>query len=328
MSKIRLITSSDEHLADQNPGFRKDDYRGAILSKLAYQGDMAKRFEADALIRGGDFFHNKAANRTTHNTIQQAARIHRSYGFPTYALAGNHDMSNNDPESIYAQQPLGVLFSTGVFNELDDVVIEKGSLRVRIVGVPYTVDLNVDQLQQKVSKKKDDEYVIAVVHALAAMAPDARTSEFFNETIFDYRDLVFPGSPDAYVFGHYHKDQGIVDHMGVKFVNLGSISRGALTFENLERKPKIGMFSIDSSGLSVEEHVLPCADPSDIFDLEKKNKIVQEKKDIQEFIDRLRDDSTSKSTSDIRTTLASFPDDVKIKAMEILEAAEAGVMDE
>lgn len=328
MAKIRFVTSSDEHLSDQNPGFRKDDYRASILKKLEYQGEIGRRFEADALLRGGDFFHHKAANRTTHSTIQLAASIHRNYDFPTYALAGNHDMSYNDPDTVYQQQPLGVLFRTGVFNQLSEQVFQKGSLKVRVVGVHYTVDLDVEKLAELVRKRSDDEYVVAVVHALSSYAPSEKLSEFFHEPIFDYRDLVFPGSPDAYVFGHYHKDQGVQDHHGVKFINLGSISRGSLTFDNLDRKPKVGLISFDSSGISVEEHVVPHEDALAIFDLELKKKIVQEKKNIDDFILKLKSDSGVGSSNDMKSTLSSFPDDVRKKALEIMEAAEAGIMDE
>lgn len=332
MSEIRLITSSDEHLADLNPGFRKDNYRDAILAKLEWQGGLAKRFNADGFIRGGDFFHVKPANKTTMATMALAAKIHRGYPCPTWALPGNHDISNNDLDTV-PRQPLGVMFESGVFRPLEDQVFESGSLKVRVVGVPYVVDLDDEALRDMVRKRPDDDVVIAVVHALSANAPEQRVQTFFNERIFDYRDLVFKGCPDAYVFAHYHKDQGIQEIHGTHFVNLGAIGRGSLTFENMDRQPKSSSILINSQGLSLEEHAIPVRDAAEVFDLEKKKQLDKERRDLNEFIQQLRADSTITVGDDVRKKLdaleaAELAEDVKRKVQETLEAAEAGLVDE
>ncbi len=328
----RLITqvATDEHLADLPPGFRKDDYKASILHKLQWQGTMARSFNANAVLRGGDFFHVKAANKTTMRTMAAAARIHRGYGCPTYAMAGNHDMSSNDPDSVPGQ-PLGVMLGSGVFKPMADETFVSGSMKLRVVGVPYTTDIDVDGIHDLV-RKKDENYTVAFIHALAAMAPDERMNQFFHERVFDYRDLVFPGCPDIYVFGHYHKDQGIVEHLGVKFVNLGAISRGALTFENLDRKPKISLIKADSSGISVEEHVVPHEDAAHVFDLERKKRLDLERRSLDDFITQLRsnsamgDDDTSMDVR--RKELDKYPKDFRELALATLEAAESGVLDE
>lgn len=327
MSQIRFLTSSDEHLADLPPGFRKDDYRASILDKIAWQGGLAGRSLCDAIIRGGDFFHVKAANKTTHTTMQMVASLHKEFTCPTFALAGNHDMTNNDLSSVYRSQPLGVLFRTGVFRELNEQTFVNGTLKVRVVGVPYLTDLSVPDLTTRITKRQDDGYLIAVIHALASFAPDEKVQSFFNEPIIDYRDLVFPGCPDLYIFGHYHKDQGIVDHLGVKFINLGSISRGALTFENLERKPKSALVTITSSGVDAEEIILPHRDASDIFDLNLKRRLDTERRDLSDFIEKLKL-NTNDDVLDRNNMLASYPDNLRSLALEILEAAESGVLEE
>jgi DNA repair exonuclease SbcCD nuclease subunit len=328
MSKFRIITSTDEHLSDQPPGFRKDDYRSSILRKLQWQVDLAVSSNADAIIRGGDFFHVKAANRTSHSTIQSVAAIHRDLSIPTLALSGNHDMTNNDITSVMRGQPLGVLYRTGIFRELTNSVFDVGNRRVRIVGVSYDPLLTTDNLRERVRKTHDDDILVAVVHALSSFAPEEKIQSFFNEPIHDYRDLVFDGGPDCYVFGHYHKDQGIYDHLGVKFINLGSVSRGALTFENLNRKPKVSMITVTANGLDAEEILIPCEDANDIFDLDLKKRLDHEKRDLSDFISKLKSSFTVDSHTEIRNMLTSYPDDLRRTAEEVLEAAEAGVLDE
>lgn len=329
MSEIRFITSSDEHLADQTPGFRKDDYCSAILRKLEWQGEIARKFGPDGLLRGGDFFHTKAANKTTMATMAKVSDIHRHYSCPTYAIAGNHDLSHNDVDTVY-RQPLGVLAKSEVFQPLRDEEFISGSLKVRVIGLSYTPGLTHDGLRNAVNKNEGDGYVIAVVHALAAFAPNERIQSFFGETIFDYRDLVFDGCPDVYVFGHYHKDQGIQEHHGIQFVNLGAISRGALTFENLSRRPKISLIVCNSQGISIEEMEVPCGDPADVFDLERKQQLEKERRDLDEFIEKLKLDKTTAGSDGIEARMEAFqksnyPEDLKKLLLSTLEAAEAGV---
>ncbi len=329
MSDIRFITSSDEHLADLNPGFRKDKYRDAVLRKIEWQGEIASKVKATAVLRGGDMWHIKAANKNTHATSSLLADIHRKYPCPTYSCVGNHDMSMNDINTALTKQPISTFFKSGVFNRLTDQIFENGSLRVRVVGVDYTTDLGLGGLQDLVRKKPGTDYTIAFVHALAAMAPEERIQSFFNETIFDYRDLVFEGCPDAFLFGHYHKDQGIVDHLGIKFINLGAISRGALTFENLDRIPKISYIKCSSQGISVESINIPCEDAAKVFDLERKKKLEYERKSLDGFINQLKANATMASMDSLemrKQTLGQFPEDLRHLVLEILESSRAGTL--
>jgi DNA repair exonuclease SbcCD nuclease subunit len=331
VSNIRLLTSSDEHLADLNPGYRKDCYRDAVLEKLEWQGQLASKLEADAVVRVGDFFHVKPANKTTMATVAQSARIHRNYSCPTYAIGGNHDMSYNDPLSI-PKQPLGVLLRSGVFRHLKDETLTSGTLNVRLIGVEYTTDLYDDALREAVKKNDSSTYTIAFVHALAAFAPEERIQSFFNERVFDYRDLVFEGCPDVYVFGHYHKDQGVKEHLGVKFVNLGAVSRGALTFENLDRIPKVSSIICNSQGISIDVHDIPIKDASEVFDLEKKKVLDKERRNLDEFIKILRTTSTSTFESvdgkleELKNS--GYSEDLRNLILDTIEAAEGGVLED
>lgn len=334
MSEIRFITSSDEHVTnkDSNPGFRKDNYFESIIEKLIWQGEFARKFDADAVLRGGDLFHYKESNKTTMATLSRLSSVHRSYHCPTHSVSGNHDLSKNDMNSL-PRQPLGVLFKSGVFSSLSDHRFHCGSMRVRVVGVDYTVDLDYGGLQEKVQKVDGDTYTIAFVHALASMAPSEKIQSFFNERIFDYRDLVYDGCPDVYIFGHYHKDQGIQEHNCVKFVNLGAVSRGALTFENIERRPKISSIICNSQGISVEEHEIPTKDASEIFDFEKKKNLEKERKNIDDFITKLKSDSKDVGNSSLSNLISDFqgsdyPEELKKLLMEVIEAAEAGTLDD
>lgn len=328
MPEIRLLTSSDEHLSDQVPGFRKDDYRAAILAKLLWQGEMAGKFGAAAVLRGGDFFHVKKPSRTSKATLVEAMALHKAYPCPTYAIAGNHDMVYGDPSTL-PRQPLGVMYESEIFKRMSEVVFEDGSMSVRVVGVDYDPSMTSEKLAGMVGSK-GHTYTVAVVHALAEMAPSQRTQSFFNEQILDYRDLIFPGCPDIYIFGHYHKDQSVQEHMGIRFVNLGAIARGSLTVENLERKPKVALIRFDSAGVSIEECVVPHDDASKVFDLERKQAVETSQQSMTVFLDKLRSNAAMIGGADIRRRMDHFMEstefeaDEKVAVREVFEAAEAG----
>ena len=131
-----------------------------------------------------------------------------------------------------------------------------------------------------------------------------------------------------YVFGHYHKDQGIVDHNGVRFVNVGALSRGALNLENLERKPKMSLIEINGSGVSVEEIVVPHKDASEVFDLEKKKRIDIQMKDLKDFLVKLESNSamSSSDTLEVRLkNLTGISADLRSMVLDTIESVESGL---
>ena len=136
---VRLVWRTDIHMSDQTPCSRKDVWSETVLRKIHEVGEIAREVKADAVIDGGDFFDQKSPQKTSHNLIRLVAETHQDYPCPVYANIGNHDCVYGD-YSYIDQQPLGVLFSTGVFNRLydeHDVTFTSGGVKVRVVGIPY-----------------------------------------------------------------------------------------------------------------------------------------------------------------------------------------------
>ena len=116
---ITLVWRTDVHLSDVSPSSRKDDWASTVLGKLRQVGMVADRVRAAAVLDGGDFFHVKSPSRNTHDLVRRVADLHATYPCPVYANVGNHDCVYGDYEYL-DQQPLGVLFSTGVFRRCYD----------------------------------------------------------------------------------------------------------------------------------------------------------------------------------------------------------------
>jgi DNA repair protein SbcD/Mre11 len=324
MPRLSFLFRTDTHLSDNSPVSWKADYTEEIWNSLSQVGELAKQHQVNAVLDGGDYFHVKAPSKNSHHLVQKTALIHQGYKCPILMVPGNHDIRYNNLETL-ERQPLGTLYASRVFEQLDERVFEDGDLRVRVVGVPYSPNLTLTELMG-IQKKKGDTHLIAVVHTLAALKPPSSIEDFWNEPVFNYESLVSRNGPDAFMFGHWHKDQGVEVVGGKYFINQGALSRGALVRENLERTPKVALIEFDGSELKVQTFKLDVAPAEDVFDLEKKAVQERERQDIDQFVQRLVSEGEVDPDQTIEVNIRNldFADDVRGEALKYLEMAEVG----
>jgi DNA repair protein SbcD/Mre11 len=324
MSRLAFLFRTDIHLSDNSPVSWKADYTEEIWNSLGQVGELAKQYQVNAVLDGGDYFHVKAPSKNSHYLVQKTALIHQAYSCPILMATGNHDIRYNNLETL-ERQPLGTLYASKVFEQLTEKVFEDGNLRVRVVGVPYNPNLTLTELMG-IQKKKGDTHLIAVIHTLAALKPTASIEDFWNEPVFPYESLVSRNGPDVLMFGHWHKDQGVEVVGGKYFVNQGALSRGALVRENLERIPKVALIEFDGGDLKVQTFKLDVAPAVDVFDLEKKAVQERERQDIDQFVQRLVSEGEVDPDQTIEVNIKSldFADEVRSEALKYLEMAEVG----
>lgn len=323
MPRLAFLFRTDVHTSDRSPISWKGDYPAEIWASLEQVGQIAREREANAILDGGDYFHVKAASRNPHRLVERTARIHRAYPCPTYEVEGNHDISYNNLSTL-SDQPLGVLFASQVFQPLREEVFTDGDLQVRVVGVPYSPTRRLEDLL-KIQKKPGDTHLLAVVHALAAKSPPPQVEDFWNEPVFSYEALVSRNGPDMWMFGHWHKDQGIEEVGGKQFINLGALSRGALVRENLERTPKVAFIEATESSLTVTPISLVVAPGSEVFDLEKKATQEKERHDIEQFVLQLVSDGSLDPEASVEDNIRSlgFADEVRDEALRYFELVDS-----
>ena len=325
MPRIAFVYRTDTHVCDKSPVSWKADYPTEIWNNLEQIAKYAKERDANAVLDGGDYFHIKAASRNPHSLVIKSVAIQKTYPCPTYCVEGNHDIVYNSLDSI-DKQPLGVLYESGTFQHLREHVFEDGGMRVRVVGVPYNPERSLSELQA-IQKKPGDDYLIAVVHQLAGEAPPNKVEDFFGEPVFRYQDLVSQDGPDAWCFGHWHKDQGVVDIRGKKFINQGAVSRGSLTNENTQRRPKVSLLEMTPSGLIVVELPLLVAPAEDVFDFDQKARVEKESESIDQFILQLQENVKIDLSASIESNVGQleFAPTVRSAALEYLARAREGV---
>jgi DNA repair exonuclease SbcCD nuclease subunit len=323
VTRISFLFRTDVHVADKNPISWKGDYRSEILDDLVQIGQLADLHQVEAVLDGGDFFHVKTAVRTSHGLVIDVLKIHRDhYKKSVYGIEGNHDIFGNNLETIDSQ-PLGVLYNTLAFRNLRNEVFEKDGLRIRVVGFPYSPTRTLREIQA-VRKQPGDDYMVAVIHALAGKDPPAHVEEFYGEPVFRYDSLIYEGGPDVFCFGHWHKDQGVVCLEGRHFVNQGAVSRGSLTQDNLSRVPQVALLEFTPEGIGIKTIPLKVAAPEEVYDLERKGRQEKVSLVISQFIDQLQQGLVVDSDQDIEDSIRNIPNvapDVQARALAYLETA-------
>lgn len=331
--KMGFVIRTDVHISDRAPASRCDDYTQTCIDKLKQISDIAREREAYAVLDNGDFFHNKSASRNSHLLVRRVADLHRTYPCPVYCNPGNHDFPYANVDYIH-QQPLGVLFSTGVFERMTDhtfTVTESGgmgagphsALNVRVVGLPYKVKFDVEEWD---IERGDEDILIVCAHTFASLEGG---QWFGKEKVQSYHELA-ECSPDVFIFGHWHIDQGVEDVRGKVFYNLGSMTRGSLTEDNLERTPRVGWLQITKDPVTGEVKLVTEAIPlkvrpaNEVFDLATHEQLQEEQRNIEHFLDQLAAQTVDMEESDMRSTVEAmkgFEVKVREKALRYLDKA-------
>jgi Icc-related predicted phosphoesterase len=322
MPRLAFIFRTDLHLSDRGPASWKGDYQAESWSIIQQVGDLARKYKCRAVLDGGDMFHVQSAVRNSHALVARTAVEHGKYPCETYSVPGNHDLKDNLLDSI-SRQPLGVLFATGTVKEMTNVVFEEGPLRVRVVGLPYSRARKLSDFH--IRKEPGDTHLIVVAHALASKTASASSAEFFREPVWEYGSLVCENGPDAFMFGHWHTDQGIERIGSTYFVNQGAASRGSLSKENLERVPKVSLIEIDETGITAGDIKLKVAAGTEVFDVERKLRVDRESEVINKFVEDLALDAVA-PTDSVESTVQKldFASDVRDLALEYLNRARSG----
>ena len=318
---ISLVWRTDVHLSDRAPSSRTDDWADAVFDKLGQVRDLAREVNAAAIIDGGDFFHIKSPGRNSHALVNRTAEHHNTYPCPVYCTPGNHDAVYGD-YSFLPQQPLGVLYSTGVFKRLYDeheaVFRRSGGVTVRVVGIPYH-GTSYDMERFTSIEKGDEDVLICVAHVLASHKGGTM---FEGEDIIRYADLV-DTAPDVYLFGHWHKNQGVEEIGGKQFVNIGSLTRGSLSQDNLDRVPAAAVLRCTEQGVEIEVVPLNVRPAEEVFDVEGRARQVKRQVEMDSFVEAIREAlqpaEGEQTLAEAVTGMDNVPNEVRERALAYLE---------
>tara|TARA_B100000927_G_scaffold291562_1_gene294432 strand:+ start:4369 stop:5340 length:972 start_codon:yes stop_codon:yes gene_type:complete len=318
----KIVWRTDVHMGDRTPRRRTGDWCSDVVKKLKWVGEKAKEVGADAVIDGGDFFDVKSPTKNSHRLVRESCEAHSEYPCPVYALVGNHDVKYGNIEYL-PEQPLGVLFSSGVFKQFGDekeILLDKDGVKVRVVGIPYHgVEYDFDRLSS--ITKKDEDYLLVACHLLARRGKTG--TMFEGEDIIGYDFLNGIEGVDGWFFGHWHKDQGIKTlKNGSTVVNVGSLTRGSLHLDDLDRKPCIVEVEATKGGISFTRHNVPVREAKDAFKIEEAVRENEDSSRMIEIVEKMKAVATSNwsgMTLIDKVGGMSLPNEVKEQVISYLE---------
>lgn len=224
---LRTLWIGDVHLADKPPGWRTDTYRDDVLAKVQFLMAHAEFESVDVIIFAGDIFHSK--RNVSWELFADFTDLLQLASCEKLLIAGNHDLLNNNLEGG-KRRPLGVL------DRLPDVTVAFAPLTyargpLEITAIPYIHDMRYAQCQAP--QPTQNRWSLLAVHY--GVTPKAMP---YHTLVTDEIEWT-PGGADVVFSGHVHDDLGVwKDRDGRLCFNTGSISRGSLTEENLNRKPR------------------------------------------------------------------------------------------
>jgi len=321
---ITLVWRTDVHLSDRTPRSRKDNWTDTIIGKLRQVGEIAREVKADAVLDGGDFFDVKSPQRNSHALVRAAAEVHKGYPCPVYANVGNHDCVYGD-YAFLPQQPLGVLFATGVFKPCYDYneaefVDPLTATWVRVVGVPYHgTKYDLDRIAK--IRKGEEDYLVVMCHMLASPTGG---SMFEGEDIVRYSDLRGHDA-DVFCFGHWHKDQGVVENgYGQYIVNVGSLSRGSLSQDDMDRQPACVVMTFDKlTGVTFDTRRLEVTPAAEVFDVEARTRQEERTDAVEAFVDSIKTTLTGSQGASLSDMIKQSTDDETVREAALLYLEQA-----
>lgn len=247
---MKAMLIGDVHLADRPPSSCTETYLDDLFDLLYQALDLAKAEGCTAIISAGDWFHIKRPSRNSHELVRRSLEWGGNVlasGMTPYIVPGNHDLMDDRLGSLDEGQPLGILFWSRVFTELDGWM--KGA---PIYGVPWLQDWNAEDsvADQAVGealmdwKSKYDGSVPALIVTHAPFYPPGKELKFEHYLTSKFADAM-ENNGQVY-YGHIHEPHGEYVVNGVRFCNNGALSRGSLTEYNVSRTVGVTIWDSDT----------------------------------------------------------------------------------
>lgn len=288
--RFRAISINDPHFAASSPPAFKVDYLTYLEGQVDQVFRAAVKHDVDTILWGGDLFHLKEPRHNPHWLLAKV--IAKLVGVATEAklinlgIGGNHDYKYGSTETGLYGSPLDVVLESRqlwLLDKHEHLFVpdpHKADFTVRVAGGSY-LHGRADHVRDK--KKQDPrEKLITIGHFWLG----TQTGEFFGEPLFGF-DYFKDCDADVIIVGHHHEDKGVVHTHGKYYVSQGSIGITGAHPHDLERKPAAALIEVTKDQTEVKM-LRPKPRPiEELLDLEKREQLKEEKKEVDEFIQSL-----------------------------------------
>lgn len=313
---MKFLYFTDPHIRGTTPSSRKDDYKKSLLDKFRQIENIIRDQRVDAVLCGGDFFHQPEVSYSVLNEfLPQLQAWRRANPFVVanlseeyvriYTVVGSHDKIGYNTSSVY-KGALGTLIEAGIVQVLEDDLPEiftwydPKKPTIQLSGVSHEFGNDTDPKRYRASRKEDVFKMIQICHG-----PIVKDSQRFPH--IRTKDMEIEA--DVVLCGHIHDGFPMHKIMNTVFANPGSLGRIENTPANRQRTPAVVLIEITAEKSSIKEIPLNCKPGDEIF-TEKEDSTDA---DVSQFLTELQNHVTNLQDLPYKEVVHKLGQDLQIE---------------
>lgn len=272
----RIGIVPDLHLKYLNPSTRKDNYFEAGIAKLEFILQ-----NCNIIIQLGDFFDKSKTEDIVKNRV---LALFNRYRKPVYIVPGNHDIENNQIETLPNTSLMNLAYHGMVTVLTPDRVWDIGGLKIGVLD--YYIDA---------AKKQsfEEEVDIVIGHHFY---------DWFRDPSKGLEPQDIAKYNANYLFlGHDHEPHENLEIDGTTIIRAGSVMRTELNSNTPKHIPSFHIIDAKDNGIFTEPKrvEIPCTPWTDAFFYKEKQsfkKCTKLVSDIKTFLEQIELQPESKRT--------------------------------
>lgn len=280
---MKFLYCQDTHIKGVNPANRSGNYYAEVMLKMKEIIDLSKKLKVDKVYHGGDLFDSA---KVSDNMVDDLLDMIEEAGIPWEIVWGNHDEIGHNLELSKSTSLAHIMRRSKLVKHIipeTKSIYEMGDkepLRIlsSIEGFDYYHNIEADLKETGLNSTCPEAgFKVAILHAFVTLKP-------FLPKVMHVMAKDINTNFDVVLVAHYHKQWGMKEINGTKFVNIGCIGRTDI--DEINEVPQVLLVDTNTRELKIID--LKSAKPGEeIFDLEKVKLSKEFDEDIDNFIKSL-----------------------------------------
>jgi len=300
---MKLLLVSDMHLREQTPEGRTDEnFTLTCLFKLKQILEIAAQENVGSILQAGDFFHKSKPSLGLIASVIDLFARQSCWKADFLVVHGQHDLTYHSIDSMN-KSALNVLAAAGMVEFLHFDRVKEISESVYVFGLSYGQDFTIIPPRAR--------FNILVAHAMVGDKPLWPGHKLTGPEAWVKEHPGF----DLYLLGDYHYP--FAAKIGnAHVINTGCMLRLTRSERDMQHKPSIVVYDTDTREYEWIE--LQVRNANEVFDLIEKKDTTKENKQLEMFIQKLKD--TGKIGTSFQDNLAVYfqENDVKAEIRKII----------
>lgn len=270
----KFLYFQDAHLKGVNPSSRTDNYYESWMQKFCEILRIAQERKVEAIIDGGDLLDTPLISNQLIDVVLD--RIEEA-GIPMYSMWGNHTLIGHHKETSKGTSLAHMFRRCKLLQDIGNGMDVGKNYHIECIDYDHNIEekLKSDGIH---INAPDSYWKIAIVHAFVTPKP------FLPSVLHVVADDIKTNA-DIVLVAHYHAVwQKTVGK--TQFIDIGCMGRCKISEANIQ--PQILL--IDCEKMNLEFIPLQSAKKGeDVFDLTKKEEQENNEKEMEVFINSLKD---------------------------------------